>query len=209
MPTAHVLLFLSCFKGPPPRKRPQLKTKYTNYPTGPATADTTSEGGSEASQGATKEGPAKEVTEESIVKEDKEKGNFAAAVFNFYGANEGASTNVGTGEGGGKSCDRNEMQIETVCEETETVVELPSYAPEVCVETGVGVEIDTQVLMAECSENEVNRGQTGPAPTETAEELIAVETKPHPPAHEECVDVTEEDIFGSSDDDMEACGECV
>lgn len=205
VPTAHVSLFFSRFKGPPPRKRPHLKTKYTNYPqTDPTTADTTtSEGGSETGQGA-----AKEITEESTVKDNKEK-NFAAAVFNFYGANEGASTNTGTGKGSGKTCGKNKMQIEAVCEGTEAAVELPSYAPEVCVEAGMGVEVETEVLMAECSENEVNRGQTGPVQTETADETIAVETKPHPPAHEECIDVTEEDIFGSSDEDMETCGECV
>lgn len=136
------------------------------------------------------------------MKGDKEKRNFAAAVFNFYGANEGANTNAGTDEEDDKTC---EVQID--CSgEAEGAVELPSYAPEVCVETGRGVEIETQVLMAECSENEVSRGQPDP---ESAEETIAVETKPHPPTNEECMDVTEEDIFGNSDEDMEACGQCV
>ena len=111
------------------------------------------------------------------------------AVFNFYGA----SNDTETGE------TRNESGVDIgtdsiAQEEPGAEVELPCYAPEVCLETVVGIR-DTE----EFSEKEVKE-LPPPEIEPVTVELIAVpvETELALPTND---DITEADIFGSTDDD--------
>ena len=111
------------------------------------------------------------------------------AVINFYGA----SNDTETGE------TRNESGVDIgtdsiAQEEPGAEVELPCYAPEVCLETVVGIR-DTE----EFSEKEVKE-LPPPEIEPVTVELIAVpvETELALPTND---DITEADIFGSTDDD--------
>lgn len=194
---------------PPPRKRPQLKTKYTRYPAdSPATDCTGTDAASESKLG----GESNDVTGLSgeAVKDDGEE-NSAAMIFNFYGAQESVNNNEGAVEGDDKHHECG-MEIGTnsiTNDQPGAVVELPSYAPDVCVETVV-VFSETEVVLEDCSEKEVKKPQVVEVDAVTIEiareESVAMEMEPHPPTTEcrqQCDDITEEDIFGSSDEDAE------
>ena len=189
-----------------------MKTRYTSYPsadpsTGGVGNDVITEEGKdreEGEEGEGREGRRKE--EEGQGKEEGEgrgkgegqeerdggevEGISETTTFNFYGSTAGkgdeckleSGTDIGTNN--------------IVDDQPGAVVELPSYAPEVCVETIVRSEEAEKF-----SEHKVKEPPTlevEPVTIEIMEEHIAMETEPHPPTVD---DVTEVDIFGVSDED--------
>ena len=146
------------------------------------------------------------------------RGNFAATIFSFYGAHKKSGSGEVADESG-----RGEEGEEVAGLEIGTgqltdiqpgaVVELPSYAPEVCVETVVGFSEGEEVAATEeeCSKTEVKEYpvvEIEPVTIEVAEDCVAMDTEPHPPTAERgSDDITEQDIFGSTDEDMESAGE--
>ena len=226
-------------KGLPPRKRPQLKTKYTSYPSAASTSSVaagSSEGGpsggesiSEQNEGS---GDVRDGGEDgsdvrdggedgsdvrdggedgSDVRDGGEDGsgardggeeergrNYVGAVVNFYGATSNSEEKGGQeGEchGGGS-----EIGMGAIADDQPgAIMELPSYAPNVCGETVIGFE--GEVVNEECSGNEVKENQTLEIDPVTME-IATTEDEPHPPTSG-TDDVTESDIFGSTDEDME------
>lgn len=149
--------------------------------------------------------------EEEVKEEEKKCSNFAGSIINFYGAHEKVGSGgggEGDGSGGGREGEEKGEEGERGREKTvseaeaekasaEQSVEVPSYAPERCVE-GVA-----QFLPLENTEE--SWGGEG-SKTQMVEEPVAMETEPHPSSLGQgaCVeDVTEKDIFGSTDDDMD------
>lgn len=123
--------------------------------------------------------------------QEKEKEKCETTVVNFYGADK---NEMDKGEN-----DVGEDQIESgtdkiVDDEPGTMMELPCYAPEVCVETVIGFE---EPMIEKCSENEIE-----PSPILEIQpvtmEIESGDIEPHPP---EVDKVTEADIFGSTDED--------
>ena len=177
MPTAHVVESA----GPAPRKRPQLKTKYTSYP---SASHPTEEAGSDGGGGAT--------VKDGVGEEGEEIGE--AAVLNFYGGSESE-----TGVVAEKVSVLDEIGAEigtdsVASEHPGAEVELPCYAPEVCVEKVVWA-METE----KCGEKEVKEPPAPEVEPVTVEVRdVPIETESAPPTTD---DVTEEDIFGSTDED--------
>ena len=111
------------------------------------------------------------------------------AVFNFYGASNETENGETRNEYGA------DIGTDSIAqEEPGAEVELPCYAPDVCLETVVVIR-DTEVF----SEKEVKE-LPPPEVEPVTVELIAVpvETELALPTND---DITEADIFGSTDDD--------
>ena len=222
--------------GLPPRKRPQLKTKYTSYPSVPSTSaaavsseaggsggdamSNTNEGSGEVRDGGEDGSSVRGVGEDgnnvrgsgeenegSDVRGSGEKteGSFVGAVLNFYGATNNSEEKGG--EYGECHDDGTEIGMDSIADDQPgAIVELPSYAPTMCAETFVCLE-EVEVVNKECSENEVKEPQMLEIDPITME-IATTEGEPHPPTNE-TDDVTEADIFGSTDEDMESpTGEC-
>ena len=159
-----------------------MKTKYTSYPSSTPTSE------EPAASETTLPAAGKTEGEEDG---EKEKQVADLAVFNFYGANRESEAG-GAEDESGKDIGTDHIADE----EPGAEVELPCYAPEVCIETVVGIR-DTQ--LEEISEKEVKEPPPPEVEPVTVEVMaVPVETELAPPNTD---DITEADIFGSTDDD--------
>ena len=186
-----------------PRKRPQLKTKYTNYPQvagGPEVSSSepqTSKKGEGSKEKETEGGKEEEAGREETL-------NIAASVVNFYGAQEngkteeeGADRGLGGGGGGsggvggsgGGGVEEGGRGVEGVRDGCS--VEIPSYAPERC--AGVVGE-----AVPSATGESVGGGENRP---QSVEELVATKTSPAPHLPHPLEAVSVSDVFGSSDEE--------
>ena len=109
-------------------------------------------------------------------------------MFNFYGATNETETKETQHESG---------TDEIAHEEPGAEVELPCYAPDVCIETVVGIRDSEEFSEKWVKEPSPPLPEVEPVTVEVT--AVAVETECAPPTSD---DITEADIFGSTDDDM-------
>ena len=160
-----------------------MKTKYTNYPSNISSneqSDSTANKPGLVARDASND-ETEDVCETKVV--------------NFYGADK---NEVDKGENN-VGLDRIECGTDQIVyDEPGTMMELPCYAPEVCVETVIGFE---EPMIEKDCENDIEASPIIEIQPVTMEiEAGDDNIEPHPPPE---VNVTEADIFGNTDDESQ------